>query len=111
MEIKLSAVEQNPNPVVFKAAKASRVGFDHLNLRVQTFSDSVGDRMPQIRQNVLQMVLEHARHLDHRLDPAATHPAKPVLEKTPSRPLYRYVHSLVNNSLAAHARDTFNRCL
>src|SRR6478752_7836269 len=53
--------------------------FYRLNLRVQPLADCVGDAMIEVSQHVLQMVVDHARHLLHRLKAAVRRPEVPLL--------------------------------
>src|SRR5580700_12293919 len=52
--------------------------FYRLNLRVQPLADRVGDAMFKVRQHVLQVVVDHPRHLLHRLQSAMRRPEVPL---------------------------------
>lgn len=50
----------------FAVPKAAGAELDPLNLRVQTFGDGVRDAVCEIGKDVLEMGLQHPRHLDDR---------------------------------------------
>src|SRR5712692_5271647 len=55
--------------------------FYRLDLRVQALADRVGDAMIEIRQHVLQVIVNHPRHLLHGLQSAMRRPEVPPLPK------------------------------
>ncbi len=65
-EVELAAVEQDADPVVVKLAEAAGCGLDGLNSAVEAFALSLGDFVATVRQQVLQMALDHLGNLDHR---------------------------------------------
>jgi len=53
-----------------------------LNFAAQAFSNSVGDSVPKIGQNLLQVLVKHPCLLYHRLKPRMSGPEKPCFKMT-----------------------------
>jgi hypothetical protein len=64
--------------------------------------------MAQIGQDIGQVRLEHAGHLDHRAQLAAAGPAEPLLEKLPRAPFVGVVPEL-GEEFFASSRITVGR--
>ena len=57
VEIELSTEEKDASSVVEVGAKAAGIGFDRLDFRVEPFTDGIGDRMPQVGDDVFKVPL------------------------------------------------------
>src|SRR5712691_11163160 len=70
-QVQPAAVEVNGmNEVLLVTESASSV-LDPLDLGIDGFTGGIGDSMLEISDDVGESALEHARHLDHRLQTAA----------------------------------------
>ena len=71
---------------------------DSLDLGVNAFADCIGDAMPQVRQNLCQILAEHTCFLDHRLEPRVGGPEIPPF-KMADRPANSFVPPKVTKAL------------
>lgn len=78
MEIELSTEEENAGPVVGKRPESTGIGFDGLDLGVETLGNSIGNRVAQVGDDILEMAFDHAGDLDHRLE---LRPAGPTADR------------------------------
>ena len=58
VKIELSAEEKDADAIVEERPEAARVGFDRLDLRVESFGHRVSDPMAQVSDDVLEVPLE-----------------------------------------------------
>ncbi len=82
-EVKLAAVEQDSCSVVGELPEATCCRLDRLNSAVEALADSVGDFIPAVSQQVLQMTMNRLGHLCDRCQLAANRPAEPAFEELP----------------------------
>jgi len=71
---------------------------DSFNLGVKTFAYSIGDPMPEVRQNLSQILAEHPCFLNHRFQARVRCPEKPRLEMA-NRPSYASVSPKITKAL------------
>ena len=64
-------------------SKATGHFFHHLNFTVQPLSRRIGNAMPKIRQDILQMDLQGFGHLDERRQSRMSGPEIPALKELP----------------------------
>src|SRR5881397_1766609 len=81
VEVKAAAVEVDRRLEVLPVAEAAGGVADPLDLRVQALGRRVGDPVSQVGEDVRQVRLEHARLLDHGLEPRVGRPEVPVVEE------------------------------
>src|SRR5436190_23401600 len=86
VEVKAAAVEVDRRLEVLRVAEAAGGVADPLDLRVQALGRRVGDPVAQVGEDVRQVRLEHARLLDHGLEPRVGRPEVPVAEKPAGGP-------------------------
>ena len=65
VKCQFAAEEENTDSVVFEGAEATSIKFDGVDFAVDPLADCVGNRMAKIRENVLQVVLDHPRNFHH----------------------------------------------
>ncbi len=65
-EVEFAAMEHDSYPAVGKLPEAAGIGFDGLKSAVDTSAFSVSDFVATVRQQVLQMAVDHVGNLDHR---------------------------------------------
>ena len=80
-ELEFSAVEEDAGAVVVEDAEAAGGRFERLDFAVEAFADGVGDRLPEVAQQVRQVTLEHLGFGDNRWQLAAYGPAIPIAEE------------------------------
>ena len=81
-KVEFPAEEENACTVVFEATEAAGVGLDRLYLGVKALGEGVGDRTPEISEQVHQMSFDGAGDFLHRLEFAAHGGVIPLREKT-----------------------------
>jgi len=81
-QVEFAAEEEDSGAVVLEAAEAAGVGFDRLNLGVETFGEGVGDRMLEVGQQMHQVSLEGTCKLLHRFEFAAHDCPLPLSEES-----------------------------
>src|SRR5882757_5817740 len=65
-ELEFVAVEENAGAVVVEGAEAAGGGFECLDFAVEAFAHGIGDRLPEVTQQVRQVTLEHLGFGDDR---------------------------------------------
>src|SRR5206468_11749583 len=86
VEVEAAAVEVDRRLEVLPVAEAAGGVTDPLDLRVQALGRRVGDPVAQVGEDVRQVRLEHARLLDHGLEPRVGRAEVPVAEKPAGGP-------------------------
>ena len=82
-EVQTSAVEIDSGLEVVDVPKAISHLFDTLDFRIDTFTDSVGDAMATVGEDVFDMAFDHRRHFFDGLQSAMSCPEMPSLPETP----------------------------
>src|SRR5450759_4519610 len=83
-QIKPAAVTVDRQLEALAVPKAARGVFDPLDLRVESFSDRIGDAMRQVGQNILEMPAQRLREIAHRGEPRAHGPPIPPRKEDPT---------------------------
>ena len=81
MKGELPAEEEDSGAIVLEGTEATRIGLEELDFTVEPFGDGVGNRVPQIGEDVFQMAFDHPGNFDDGLELAAGNPTEPVFEE------------------------------
>ena len=83
--VEFSAIEKDSGAVVAKVSETPSIRFDVLDFGVNAFTESIGDRMLDVGDDVLEMSFDHLGDSDDGFELATTGPPEPFFEKAPGR--------------------------